>query len=149
MALTGHTRLTGQLLPGRGELERAVGRVARDQIEPLGRRILAQERRRVMNVRKHSFEKVTRVELTRTDGIISMHWVIDHPGADIQDRGGTIRARQVGSRLLFKIPGVGWRSPHEVTLPARPWLTPALNRIADRSARILERTISDVLGGVS
>ncbi len=146
MPVVGHTTLS-ELLPGQAAMVRAVGRVARQEIEPLGRRILAQERRRVMNVRKNSFERATRVELQNTDGVISMDWIIDHPGANIQDTGGTIQARQLGSRLLFKIPGVGWRAPHEVTLPARPYLTPAADRIAERSARIVERVVAQLLEG--
>jgi phage virion morphogenesis protein len=41
--------------------------------------------------------------------------------AAIHQFGGTIRAK-AGGRLRFKIPGVGFRSPREVTIPPRPFL---------------------------
>lgn len=40
--------------------------------------------------------------------------------AGIHQLGGTIRAK--GGRLKFNIPGLGFRSPMEVVMPARPFL---------------------------
>lgn len=146
MAVIGHQRLA-ELLPSAHQLHQRVGRFARDEIEPLGRRILAQERQRVMLVREHSFERSTTFLLSEDSGTISMDWIIDHPGADIQDRGGTIQAKQLGSRLVFFIPGVGWRAPHEVKLPARPYLSAAARRIEETSSRLLEGVIARFLDG--
>ena len=141
------TQTLADLAPDARELARVVGQAAQQEIQPLGRRILAEERRRVMNVQEQTFEKRTRVTLSKDSGRVSIDWIIDHPGADIQDTGGTIKARKLGSRLLFFIPGVGWRSPEEVTLPARPYLSPAMVRIASRSTAIVERRVGAWLGG--
>ncbi len=35
--------------------------------------------------------------------------------------GGVVKAKD-GGTLKMRIPGVGWRSPKQVTIPARPWL---------------------------
>jgi len=141
------TQTLADLAPDARELARVVGQAAQQEIQPLGRRILAEERRRVMNVQEQTFEKRTRVTLSKDSGRVSIDWIIDHPGADIQDTGGTIKARKLGSRLVFLIPGVGWRSPEEVTLPARPYLSPAMVRIASRSTAIVERRVGAWLGG--
>lgn len=41
--------------------------------------------------------------------------------ARIHQEGGTIAAKGDG-RLKFRLPGIGWRSPHQVIIPARPFL---------------------------
>ena len=147
MPVTGHHHLEKQLLPPGGSLTQQVGMIARTELEPLGKRILAEEIRRVMDVQHGTFEKTIRMQMLAPGYGIEVNWLVDHPGANIQDTGGTIRARKIGSRLLFFIPGVGWRAPHEVTLKARPYLTPAINRIRQRSVPLLERRLARFLGG--
>lgn len=146
MPVVGHQELA-TLLPNAREMHAVVGRTIRTEIEPLGKRILSQEIRRVMNVQNGTFERRIIMDSSADSGRIGIDWVIDHPGANIQDTGGTIRAKQLGSRLVFFIPGIGWRAPHEVTLPARNYLAPALNRIADRSTKLIEARLARFLGG--
>lgn len=147
MPITGHHHLERQLLPPGGSLTYQAGKIARTEIQPLGKLILSQEIRRVMDVQDGTFEKTIRMQMLTPGYGIEVNWLVQHPGANIQDRGGTIRARKIGSRLLFLIPGVGWRAPHEVTLKARPYLTPAINRIRQRSTPLLERRLARFLGG--
>lgn len=48
-------------------------------------------------------------------------WGSNTPYALIHQFGGTIRAKKA-SHLHFNIPGIGFRSPMEVVMPARPFL---------------------------
>lgn len=47
------------------------------------------------------------------------------PYAAVHEFGATIRAKSVRG-LVFKVMGVGWRRAQQVTIPARPFLAPAL-----------------------
>lgn len=51
----------------------------------------------------------------------SAEWGTNLIYARTHQEGATIRAKG-GARLGFTIPGIGFRSPHEVVIPARPFL---------------------------
>lgn len=56
----------------------------------------------------------------RADGT-SAEWGTNVLYARTHQEGATIRAKS-GGRLTFAIPGLGYRSPQEVVIPARPFL---------------------------
>jgi hypothetical protein len=145
MGVTGHRGLADQLLPTPAALQAEVRSYAKTHLRPLGRRLLARHMRQRMNVRRGTFEDAIRARVSPV-GPIRLTWTIDHPGADIQDRGGTIEAAP-GKRLVFQIPGVGWRSATSVKLEARNFLSPALRDVADIGTVRLGNHIAGWLGG--
>ncbi len=60
----------------------------------------------------------------------------------IHELGGVIRPK-VKQLLRFHIPGVGWRSAKEVTIPARPFLRPALEDNLGEIKKILAKRIEE------
>ena len=143
---TGHTGLADQLLPTPAQMQAEVQRFARAELLPMGWQILARHIDRKFTVRRATFANAVVPRLAGSKATPVLSWLIDHPGADIQDRGGTIRAKR-GKRMLFKIPGVGWRSAEEVTLTGRHYLTPALDDIANQATRRLEAHMARWIGG--
>lgn len=57
--------------------------------------------------------------ITNQFGRDSAEWGTNWPWASVHQDGATIRAKGDG-RLGFFIPGIGFRSPREVVIPARP-----------------------------
>ena len=66
------------------------------------------------------------------------------PYARIHEKGKTIVPRSA-SRLVFNIPGVGWRSAMRVVIPARPFLAPALKDAKPEAIRIIQRLANEAL----
>lgn len=102
MGFTGHRGLADQLLPTPAAMQAEVTRFARAELLSEGWQILAQHIDRRMNVRRGTFADAIRPSLVGSRSVPVMHWLVDHPGADIQDRGGVIEAKP-GRRMLFKI----------------------------------------------
>lgn len=147
MGFTGHQNLANQLLPTPAALQDEVQRFARAELLPMGWQILARHIDRRFNVRRGTFANATIPRLSGTRDRPAMSWLIDHPGADIQDRGGTIKAKRFGQRMVFRIPGIGWRTAREVTLTGRHYLSPALTDITQQTTRRLEGHLAAWIGG--
>lgn len=64
----------------------------------------------------------------------------DSPYARIHERGGVIRAK-AAEYLKFIVPGVGWRQVKQVTMPARPFLEPAVEGVLPKAQEIFRRSI--------
>ena len=62
-----------------------------------------------------------RNDIVSSSGPDYAEWGSNTPYALIHQFGGTIRPTSA-SRLHFNIPGIGFRSPMEVVMPARPFL---------------------------
>lgn len=60
----------------------------------------------------------------------------------IHELGGEIFPRKAKA-LKFNIPGVGWRTVKKVTMPARPYLRPALEDNMSEITRILSNRITE------
>lgn len=74
----------------------------------------------------------------RTSGLIGSR--VKYAG--VHEKGATIKAKNA-PRLVFKIPGVGVRTAKQVTIPARPYLGPAVKRV--RAAPIIQKHVQQAV----
>jgi len=65
----------------------------------------------------------------------------------IHELGGVIKPRQAQS-LRFNIPGVGWRMAKSVTIPARPYLRPALEDNVKDIGEIITKRIEEAFKAI-
>lgn len=65
----------------------------------------------------------------------------------IHELGGVIKPRQA-QYLRFNIPGVGWRMAKSVTIPARPYLRPALEDSIKDIGEMITKRIEEAFKGV-
>lgn len=83
-----------------------------------------------------------KIEGDRVTGVLGSNVIY----ARIHELGGIIRARNAKA-LVFKIPGVGWRQAQSVTIPARPYLRPAITRNLDAVGQIISGRIEEAFNG--
>jgi len=65
----------------------------------------------------------------------------------IHELGGVIKPRQA-QYLRFNIPGVGWRMAKSVTIPARPYLRPALEDNVKDIGEIITKRIEEAFKAI-
>jgi phage virion morphogenesis protein len=116
----------------------------RDETGPDGQRWLPSFRARTEGGQTLSKSGQLRDTLTSEFSSNRAAWGSNKIYAAVHQFGATIRAKS-GGRLKFKLPGIGFVSPEEVTIPARPFL--GFN--ADDRAEISDLAEGYFLGGWS
>lgn len=83
--------------------------------------------------------RVAQDATTNNPGRDHVEWGTSWQWANVHQFGATIRAKG-GGRLGFFIPGIGFRSPHEVVIPARPFVG-----ISDENKTEIDAIIRDYI----
>ena len=108
-------------------VRRQIPDAARDALEEAGRVGVRSAQRnasgRVLKRRSGRLAASVRHKVTLDNGRAVLRLSTDSPYGRIHEMGGRIQGRPW---LVFRVPGGGWRKVREVTIPARPWLRPAL-----------------------